>query len=345
MVRGCSTLLLFTILRTGAGGIRRPEKSSTEMTDHVALRVVAVAMLLGGSLPLFSSSRAFGQAAAPAAGGGAAPSSSPKASGQQAPPAAAGATAPTGATGPTDAPIVPPATAASVKSQCETRVARLVGKDAAALRDPEVKALAKSAPSIAICAAVVRDSDEPCDLLPEDQAKSCRKTRFTYHELRDPKSRGYVFTDVEYRDCKASKEYESLCDPLRDALRAGDPEKCPSKQPFGAMCRASIALDPTLCPADDKDCKKDIEKYKVYAKGLQGLKTSGGEDQRALAAAALGEADACKPVTKPVLDACGVAAAAITTTTTVPGGTPPPAATPPAKSGGPSGTPAPKAAS
>ena len=129
----------------------------------------------------------------------------------------------------------------------------------------------------------------------------------TFHELRDPKKRGFIFSDEEYRDCTASVGV-SVCDAIRSAIDAGDPSKCPSQQPLGAVCRATITLDPALCPKEGaKECKRDVEHWKTFADGLSGLRKSGTPEEQALAAAALGEADGCKPIAQSALDDCTAA--------------------------------------
>lgn len=274
------------------------------MTDFVVrvLRVVSVVMFIVASVLLPSLSKAAEEAPAAAGNGSTRPER----------PGGAGA----------------PTTSAATKSQCEDRVARLVGKSSAALRDPDVQALAKATPRLALCAAIVRDSDEPCDLLPADQAKSCRKSRSTYRDLRDPKARGYIFPDAEYQECKKSPEYASVCDPMRNAIRSGNPDLCPSGQPFNAVCRASITLNPELCPTDDPDCKKDIQRWKTYADGLEALKKSGSAEDRALAAAALGEADACNPIAKSACAVPETASPGVAPGSEKPGSAPPATATP-----------------
>lgn len=253
------------------------------MTDHgvQVLRVIVVAMLVIGSSPPSSSSGAFALETA----------------GEPAPadPAALASASPT------------PETTSSGASRCEANIAGLVGNDSAALGDPDVQALAKRRPMLAACGAVVRDSDEPCGLLTDDDEKSCRKTRMTFHELRDPAKRGFIFSDEEYRDCVASIG-ASVCDAIRTAIGAGDPSQCPAKQPFGAVCRATITLDPSLCPKEGaKECKRDVEHWKTFADGLAGLRKSGTPEERALAAAALGEADACTPIAQSALEDCAAA--------------------------------------
>lgn len=252
------------------------------MTDHVAqvLRVIVAATLIVGSMS--SRSRASAQETA----------------GELA------LADPGGAAGASPAPQT---TSSVAPSRCEAHVAGLVGNDSAALGDPDVQALAKRRPMLAACGAVVRDSDQPCGLLTADDEKSCRKTRMTFHQLRDPKKRGFVLSDEDYRECTASIG-ASVCDAIRTAIDAGDPNKCPSKQPFGAVCRATITLDPALCPKKDaKECKRDVEHWKTFANGLVGLKKSGTPEERALAAAALGEADACTPIAQSALDDCTAA--------------------------------------
>ncbi len=260
------------------------------MTDHVVrvLRLVAAALLVVGASPSAWSARAAAAETAPQ-----------------------GTSAPAAAESPGRAAVSPGAKASpsAAQEQCEASVAILVGKGSDALRDPDVQALANRMPMLAACGAVVRDSDEPCDLLTDDDASSCRKTRLRFHELRDPKNRGFVFSDTEYRECTASLD-ASVCDAIRAAMSTRDPKKCPAQQPYGAVCRATIKLDPTLCPKEGADeCKRDIQRWKGFANGLPGLKKSGSPADRALAAAALGEPNPCKPMAEAALAGCGPAAA------------------------------------
>jgi hypothetical protein len=90
--------------------------------------------------------------------------------------------------------------------------------------------------------------------------------------------------------------------------------------PFGAACRAFVSLDATLCPSDAKDCKKDVEQFKKYAGGLEGLKKSGTPEEQVLAAAALGKRDACEKTAKAALAECSKS--------TAPAATPVPVAVP-----------------
>ena len=265
------------------------------MTHRVVgmLRVVAIVLFTGWVLQS-SASQAAETAAAPA--------------GKDAPAAAGDAAKPASGGGAASEPAQQAAPSGPSKSECEARVAKLTGKDAAALRAPEVKALAQTSPGLAVCGAVVRDSDEPCSLLEDAQAKACRKTRSIFHELRNPKGHGYIFTDAEYQECKKDPKYASVCDAIREALDTVDQSKCPTTEPFQSVCRASVTLNPALCPSDDESCRKDIARWRGFGEGLQKLRTSGTPEQQTLSAAALGEPDACKSMAKPAIDSCSGAA-------------------------------------
>ena len=259
------------------------------MTDRVVrfFGGVAAAMAVVGSLAL-SSPIVLAEEEAPKTAPTAAPSDADRAAGE--------------------APRAQGAATVTAPAKCKEGVAGLVGKDTAALKDPSVRAAAKSMVNLAACRAVARDSDEPCAVLSTEDEQSCRKTRSRFHDLRASKDGRFHFSDAEYRLC-VERQDASSCDAARAALSSGDPTKCPAKMPFGAACRAFVSLDATLCPSDAADCKNDVAQYKKYAGGLKGLKKSGTPEEQVLAAAALGERDACGETAKAALDECSKATA------------------------------------
>jgi hypothetical protein len=107
----------------------------------------------------------------------------------------------------------------------------------------------------------------------------------------------------------------SLCDAFRDALRAADPAKCPtgSVQGMDGWCRAIVSLDKSQCMGiggiEDREqgkeaCEKIVDRHKGFGKGLEEMAKSGTPLERALANAALGKADACKPLEADAVKAC-----------------------------------------
>src|SRR5262249_8791538 len=109
------------------------------------------------------------------------------------------------------------ATATSDKARraaCERYVAALSGseKERAALKDPEVQALAVRVPDLVTCAAVKADSEALCAPLvgsePAEkqkfsaQAIDCRYTQSIFHEARTyPKSTAFMFPEFDQKQC------------------------------------------------------------------------------------------------------------------------------------------------
>jgi len=210
-------------------------------------------------------------------------------------------------------------------SRCEDYVAVFTGttatkKDDPMLADPKFQALAGQSFDLLACRAVATDSDAPCALIPK-QEEECRYSRSVFHELRtNPNGRSFMFPDLKYEMCRTDPKLAPFCDRLRDAARSGDPSKCKGTGDQEAGCRAAIALDESLC-GKTEGCKKAIEANRVFAKGLKALAESGPARERALAKAALGDADACTSFAEATARICSDLAAPKTPTskaTTVP---------------------------
>ncbi len=205
---------------------------------------------------------------------------------------------------PTPAPSPDPKAASS----CEEYVAVLSGKkkDDALLADPKVRAFAARSFDLVACRAVATDSDAPCALIPEQESE-CRYLRSVLHELRtNPQGRSFMFPPAKYEMCQTDPELKPFCDRLRDAARSGNPNECGGTGDQEISCRAALTLDKSLCAeAKDPDgCKKAIEASELFGKGLKALAESGPARERALAKAALGEADACASFARAAVGSC-----------------------------------------
>jgi hypothetical protein len=207
-------------------------------------------------------------------------------------------------------------------AKCKEYVAVLSGekKDDAMLADPELKEVAARSFDLIACRAVATGSDASCALVPENKDE-CRLLWSILHELRtNPQGRSFMFPDIKYQMCRADPDVAPICDRLRDALRSGDPKKCAGIGSEEATCRAMVSLDKSLCgKGDDRfGCTKAIEAGVVFSKGLKSLAESGPPRERALAKAALGEADACESFARAALEDCPAPTTTSTTNAAVP---------------------------
>jgi hypothetical protein len=242
------------------------------------------------------------------------------------------------------------AAASATRGDCERYIGAITGReeDKTLLKDPAVHALALQVPDLITCLAVKNDSEAMCDLLIATQsagqkrytskARDCLYTQAMYHEARTyPKSTSFLFHEMEWRQCDGRK----VCEALREATRTGDETKCAEAGPFQSICRAYVKLDTSLCRVEGKlpqrkgdegadaesavaeNCKKTIESRRFLAGGLKKSADSGSENERALAQAALGQADACKQYEKAAIDMCLAKSSSATS-----GGAPPAPAAP-----------------
>jgi hypothetical protein len=256
------------------------------------------------------------------------------------PPTAPAPTA-TAAAAPQDAPAAPPAIAADSppsRSACDRYIAALSGRtqDAALLESADLKAVLQVAPDLGTCTAVASDSDALCQkLFPVESGPTmmCRHTRAIFHELKNyPQGRSFMFTEIDWQGCRGIPVMPAtVCDAMRDALRAGDVEACAKAGDAASICRAYATLDKSVCrlegelakatfsmpdkkegetgkvelkPAAEKSCRQLIESRAFMAKGLKALAESGPAREKALAKAALGEPDACATFAEPALELC-----------------------------------------
>jgi hypothetical protein len=240
-----------------------------------------------------------------------------------------------------------PAAPRPSRKQCEQYVGVLAGGEKSALlKEAEVKGIAMQAVDLVTCGAVRADADEPCSVLPGDQAEECRATRAMFHELRArPTSRAFMFDEHEFERCKEENALMApVCEALRKAFLSGDPNQCVLHVDFGPICRslhdmnaskcdteaprfkkileshcrAKITLDKSACdvpgsPEAEKlanECRRDIDARKAYGQGLEKIATSGSPREKELAKAALKAPDACKELTKAAMAACLAASAA-----------------------------------
>src|SRR5437016_1899696 len=134
---------------------------------------------------------------------------------------------PSGAT--TESTVPPKEPSSQTRSACQRRVDVLSGrsKDRTLLSDPEVKSLAERSPELTICGAVAVDSGEWCKLLDKSRIDACHETYAIFHQLRAyPNGRSFMFDDRHFQECSQNAAVKPICEQIREALRAGDPNKC-----------------------------------------------------------------------------------------------------------------------
>ena len=206
------------------------------------------------------------------------------------------------------------------RAACEKYVAVLSGhtNDPALLDDARLHALAGEVPDLVMCGAVLAGSDVLClRFLPKGHGPSsqCRHTTAIFRALRDhPRGRAFMFEDYDREECGGLDIVTAAeCDAFQVAARAGDPALCVAAGLVEPICRAFIALDPSLCRVDDaklqrlgveQDCRKAIETRGFLRVGLQALGQSGREREAAFARATLGDQDACAPFIAAAVKTC-----------------------------------------
>jgi hypothetical protein len=228
------------------------------------------------------------------------------------------------------------------RADCERRARALAGKEKDA-ELPQKAAAGSTAmrnanADLVTCLAVLADSDEPCKRLDDESADNCRRDRAAFHELRAyPNGKSFMLDDRKFEECKQNAAMAPVCTALRNALRSGDPSQCVLEADFEKICRTAGDLDVSKCATEApelkrllegqcralvtldesacdlggprgaemaKQCRDDVKAGKAYGKGLKELASSGSDRQKALAKAALKEADACEALTKSAVDAC-----------------------------------------
>ena len=246
----------------------------------------------------------------------------------------AGAGAPAGSQSP-----AAPASNTS-RADCERYARVLSGRqqDATLLKQPDVKALATRSADLVTCTAVRADSDEPCKVMGEDNAKDCRATRALFHEMRAyPKGRSFMLDERKFQECKQNADMAPVCEAVRKALRSGDASQCVIQTNFESLCRSLNDVDVSKCAAEApqlkgmlegqcramvnldeaacdipgprreemaKQCREDIAARKPYGRGLKELAKSGSAREKEFAKAALDDPGACKAFAQSTVDAC-----------------------------------------
>lgn len=159
---------------------------------------------------------------------------------------------------------------------------------------------------LAICRAVESDGDAPCQTIDGDGARSdCRLERAFFHAARTaPASHDWRLPDEWLAACRAAGV--KGCDAYRDALRSGDPARCP---PGFADCAALAAGDPARCgKSAEAGCSAHAERDRLIGEGgLAKLAESGRGEDAVLARAALGRPGACDDAHKNLAAACASA--------------------------------------
>ena len=162
-----------------------------------------------------------------------------------------------------------------------------------------------------LCNAVRLGSENACQLFPDpNEREHCvRETGFFIAARRAPADTAWRFHDGLMGDCmRIPKMDAASCAHFRDAVRASNPSGCPNVDAdVNSFCRALASLDPKLCTSKRFDgCASEIARAQTIAKsGLQGLVGSNAKE-KPIAAAALGVADACEPLSKEWLEACKI---------------------------------------
>lgn len=238
------------------------------------------------------------------------------------PPAATAAIGTPAATvgAPAAAPTLTVAESSARRALCDRYVGVIAGRirDAALLENAEVRALAMQEPDVATCGAVAADATSPCGVFVGTSEevvgnrKDCAATWSIFHELRAfPTGRGYMFDEPAMDGCRRIASIAAVCEPFRAALRSGDPTRCAQTGGLQWVCRAYLTADPSLCRTElpdlaglDQDCRKQIERAAIYAKGLKGVTASGSARERVFAQAALGKRNACAAFNDAAKDRC-----------------------------------------
>ena len=213
------------------------------------------------------------------------------------------------------------AESSALRARCDDVVAAVLkgSADAAALQGGEAAPMLKKSPDLVNCAAIAADSRAVCQVFNaqgkgeqmKSEFKDCVVMWSVFHEARNyPKGHSYFFGEAMVDDCKIAKPAGAQCDEFIAALRSGDSEACAKAGTLAPLCRAYLALDPSLCQAPpgldglDEDCRREIAEKAPFAKGLKEVAASGTGRQRAFAKAAMGDRRACDEFAKPAKEAC-----------------------------------------
>jgi hypothetical protein len=182
----------------------------------------------------------------------------------------------------------------------------------AAGRAPDMKSLGPAAAvggtkaaDLALCSAVAHHSDEPCAAAGAS-ALHCRLQRALVEEIADRALGRKLLADVIHDLCKATGK-DAPCEALRDRFAEGRFADCPADPFSRTVCIAFGDRDASKCPREPeamaKVCSEEAPRAARYAGGLAALE-AGSPTDKAVAAAARGAPEACKPLAVELRNAC-----------------------------------------
>jgi hypothetical protein len=173
------------------------------------------------------------------------------------------------------------------------------------LKDETSISAAAERSQYALCVAVERRSDAPCDHTGD--APRCRVRRALVEQARGKAGAAALLADAVVGLCEKTTP-NGPCAALRDALREANPAECPNDHLGQAACAAWRYRDPARCPAGTDETAKGCQAEARFAQRLAagGIKAlaSGDAGERALVAAAAGAPHACEPLAAALHKAC-----------------------------------------
>jgi hypothetical protein len=236
------------------------------------------------------------------------------------PAAVAPTTAPPGATptaaAPDAKPTAPPTVPPNVSEGCATLAKALLdGKpfkpafkvDVDKLRDTTEPSLF----AMLTCRAIEIGSNAPCAALTNAASrKDCEAQMALYPAGSKDKSGASLRTGLAQRMwkmCVDAKTAARDCEALKAAIADANAAKCPAADKSGT-CRAVALADPKECK-EKGDCERMAQTLSAIASGDTSALP---EQDRAFAAAAMKQADACNPLIEQWQHRCGEVSAVLT---------------------------------
>lgn len=147
------------------------------------------------------------------------------------------------------------------------------------------------------CEAVRADDEAPCALVDDPQDRKCAERVFGLRQLRKPAPGRAWRVPPEVIALCAERAGREVCEQARDAVIAGDPERCPEALgPGRSHCQAYATLDLDYCDGE-RECVKVVTRFQRFEQG--GLAAVAAEEkglERTMFNAALGLPDACAPL-------------------------------------------------
>lgn len=155
------------------------------------------------------------------------------------------------------------------------------------------------------CEAVRADDEAPCVLVDDPKDRKCAERVFGLRRLRKPAAGRAWRVPPEVIALCAERAGREVCEQARDAVIAGDPERCPEALgPGRSHCQAYATLDLDYCDGEE-ECVKEVTRFQRFEQG--GLAAVAAEEEgleRIMFDAALGTPDACAPLVEEFRAAC-----------------------------------------